>query len=214
MVPLSTLLAVRARRALARPAVRRLALGALALVTVLVTSAVVGRAQDARDRWGAGRDVLVARHDLEPGESVAAGDVERRALPRATVPHGVLTALPVGAVARHPILAGEPVVAERLAPAGLVGTAALVGRGHLAVAVPRGQYAVPPVVVGDLVDVLAVTPPAVEPGRDPPAFAVVEGATVVDVGDEAVTVSVPADDAPRLAWAVAQGAAVLALAGG
>ena len=42
----------------------------------------------------------------------------------------------------------------------------------------------------------------------------VEGATVVDVGDEAVTVSVPGDDAPRLAWAVAQGAAVLALAGG
>ena len=139
MVPYSTLLAVRARRALARPAVRRLALSALALVTVLVTSALVGQTQAARDRWGAGRDVLVARYDLDPGESVAADDVERRALPRATVPNGALTALPVGAVARYPILAGEPVVDERLAPAGLVGTAARVGPGHLAVAVPRAH---------------------------------------------------------------------------
>jgi hypothetical protein len=43
---------------------------------------------------------------------------------------------------------------------------------------------------------------------------VVERATVVHVGDEAVTVAVPVDDAARTAWAVTQGSAVLALAGG
>lgn len=48
---------------------------------------------------------------------------------------------------------------------------------------------------------------------DEPAFALVERAIVVDVGDEAVAVAVPEQDAPRVAFALAQGAVVLALAG-
>ena len=49
-------------------------------------------------------------------------------------------------------------------------------------------------------------------GREP-AFALVEQALVVDVADDAVTVAVPEDDAPRVAWALSNGAVVLALAG-
>jgi Flp pilus assembly protein CpaB len=208
--------AVRLRRAAARPVLRRLAVTALALVTVVGTATVLGQARAERDRWGTGREVLVARRDLAAGDVIGAGDVERRALPRAALPAGAgaLTALPVGAVVRHPVLAGEPVVAARLAPAGLAGAAALVGPDDRAVAVPRAAAPMPPLAVGDLVDVLAVMPPGAGDGHDPPAFPVVERATVVHVGDEAVTVAVPVDDAARTAWAVTQGSAVLALAGG
>lgn len=209
-----TLLSVRLRRAAARPLIRRLAVSALAALTAVVTAVVIGQAHAARDRWGADHEVLVARHDLAPGDAVGEADVESRALPRAALPVETLTALPAGAVARHPILAGEPVVAARLAPAGLAGAAALVGPGDRAVAVPRAQVAMPPVRVGDVVDVLAVLPPDAGEGHDPPAFPVVEGALVVDVGDDAVSVAVPARDAGATAWAVSQGAAAIALAGG
>jgi len=214
VAPDITVLPVRLRRAAARPSVRRLSMGALAIVTAVVTAMVIGQAHAARDRWGADHEVLVARHDLAPGDAVDAADIEHRALPRAALPAEALTALPVGAVARHPILAGEPVVAARLAPAGLAGAAALVGPGDRAVAVPRAQVAMPPLRVGDVVDVLAVLPPGAGEGHDPPAFPVVEGALVVDVGDDAVSVAVPEDDAAATAWAVSQGAAALALAGG
>ncbi len=60
---------------------------------------------------------------------------------------------------------------------------------------------------------LAVVASAPEPGAADPAFALVEGATVVDVGERAVTVAVPEADAPRVAWALSHGAVVLALAG-
>jgi hypothetical protein len=117
------------------------------------------------------------------------------------------------------------VVAARLAPAGLVGAAALVPAGERAVAVPTGPAPTPPLVVGDRVDVLAVLPaaPAPEagdrprgvgaPGVSDPAFALVEQAAVVDVADGVVTVAVPEADAPRVAWALGHGSVVLALAG-
>jgi hypothetical protein len=37
---------------------------------------------------------------------------------------------------------------------------------------------------------------------------------VVDVTDQAITLAVPEDDAPRVAWALSNGSVVLALAGG
>jgi Flp pilus assembly protein CpaB len=133
-------------------------------------------------------------------------------------------------------VAGEPVVASRLAPHGLTGTAALVAPGERAVTVPPGPAAAPPLVVGDLVDVLTVLPVGPggagehgdrgehgdgdgdhgdgDGGGEAPAFVLVEQAAVVDVTDGAVTVSVPAADAPRVAWALASGTVVLALAGG
>jgi Flp pilus assembly protein CpaB len=128
---------------------------------------------------------------------------------------------PVGAVVRHPILAGEPVAPARLAPDGLTGAAALVPAGERALAVPVGPAGVPPVAVGDLVDVVTVMPgDATAPaegasgdGSGDPAFTLVERAAVVDVAEQAVTIAVPDRDAPRVAWAVANGAVVLALAG-
>jgi pilus assembly protein CpaB len=214
VAPTSTVLAVRARRALARPAARRLAVTALAAATALTVVALVGAADDARDRWGRTRTVVVATRDLAPGDRLDASAVEARSLPRATTTEAALTAVPVGAIVRQPILAGEPVVERRLAPQGLSGAAALVPDGDRAVAVPIGPVGAPPLAVGDLVDVLAVVPVGAElRGDEPPAFALVERATVVDVTDEAISVAVPEADTPRVAWALTNGAVVLALSG-
>ena len=210
-VPLS----VRARRAAVRPVVRRTAVAGLALVTALAVTSLVAAAGAARDRWGTTRPVAVATRDLSPGDVVDGGAVEVRDLPSGVLGDATMAEPPVGAVVRHPILAGEPVAAARLAPDGLTGVAALVPAGERAVAVAVGPAGVPPLVVGDLVDVVAVVAPgaAGDDGAGEPAFTLVERATVVAVGEQAVTISVPDRDAPRVAWAVANGAAVLALGG-
>jgi Flp pilus assembly protein CpaB len=117
---------------------------------------------------------------------------------------------------RQPVAAGEPLVAERLAPHGLMGVAALVPTGQRAVAIPIGPLAAPPLTVGDLVDVLAVVVVAEQqqgPTPDRPSFPLVEAALVVDVGEQSISVAVPEADAPRLAWVLANGSVVLALAG-
>jgi pilus assembly protein CpaB len=210
VAPLFTLLAVRARRAAARPAVRRPAVAALAVATALTVLAAVGGAQSARARWGRTRPVVVATRDLAPGEAVGGGRVARRDLPVALVPPSALGTVPEGAVVRLPIVAGEPLVAARLAPAGLTGAAALVPAGRRAVAIPRGPVGMPPLGVGDEVDLVAV---GGGEGGGGPGYTLVERATVVDAGHEAVTVAVPRADAARVAAALARGAVVLALAG-
>ncbi|HEX6167759.1 MAG TPA: SAF domain-containing protein [Acidimicrobiales bacterium] len=138
MSPSPTVLTVRARRALARPAPRRLGVAALAVATGLTVTSLVGAAGAARDRWGDTRPVVVATRDLAPGEVLDGGATEIRDLPAAVLGETALAEAPAGAVVRHPILAGEPVVAARLAPTGLVGAAALVPAGERAVAVPAG----------------------------------------------------------------------------
>ena len=213
--PLALDLPVRARRALARPTVRRVAAGVLAVATALTVLALADAADAARDRWGRTRAVAVATRDLAPGELVEPGAAELRHLPTGLLAGEPLDEVPAGAVVRHPIVAGEPLQAGRLAPHGVTGVAALLGRGERAVAVPAGAQPTPPLAVGDWVDVLAVLPAAgadAAPGGAP-AFPVVEGATVVDVGDAGVTVAVPREDAARVAWAAAGGTVALALSG-
>jgi Flp pilus assembly protein CpaB len=207
-------LTVRARRALARPALRRTAVGALALVTAFAVVSLIGAAGAARDEWGRSRSVVVAARDLQPGDVVDAGAVTSRHLPDGVVTDAALSEVPTGAVVRQPILAGEPVVAQRLAPHGLSGLAALVPPGERVVAVPPGPAGSPPVAAGDHVDVLTVLPAGLDADDADPAFPLVERATVLDVSDQAVSIAVPRPDAPRVAWAVSNGSVVLALAGG
>ncbi|MGH9230289.1 MAG: SAF domain-containing protein, partial [Acidimicrobiales bacterium] len=179
-------LGARARRALARTVVRRAVVLGLAIVTGLVVISLVSSAEAARQRWGRARAVAVATRDLTPGDVIDASTVEVRRLPDAAVSRGALAEPPIGSVVRQPVVAGEPLVAERLAPQGLTGVAALVPAGHRAVAVPIGPMAAPPLAIGDLVDVLAVVPLVAEeqppPSGDAPSFPLVEAAAVVDVG--------------------------------
>jgi Flp pilus assembly protein CpaB len=161
--------------------------------------------------------VAVATRDLVPGDLVDSSAVEVRRLPEAAVTPGALAEPPSGSVVRQPVAAGEPLVPERLAPQGLTGVAALVPAGHRAVAIPVGPLAVPPLTVGDLVDVLAVVPALSEdePGLrgHQPSFPLVEAAVVVDVGEQSIAVAVPEGGAPRVAWVLTNGSVVLALAG-
>jgi Flp pilus assembly protein CpaB len=211
------LLGVRARRALARAIVRRAAVLGLAIATGMVVVSLVSSADAARQRWGRARPVAVATRDLAPGDVVDASAVEVRRLPEAAVTPAALAEPPTGSVVRQPVAAGEPLVAERLAPEGLTGVAALVPPGHRAVAIPIGPLAVPQLTIGDLVDVLAVVPGPAD-GRprqpaEPPSFPLVEAAVVVDVGEQSITVAVPEGDAPRVAWVLTNGSVVLALGG-
>jgi Flp pilus assembly protein CpaB len=217
------MVAVRVRRLLARTAVRRVLVAVIAAATGLIVMATVQAAERAGERWGATRSVAVALRDLDVGETVDQMAVELRNLPAAAVSAAALTELPVGAVVRQPVAAGEPLVEERIAPHGLTGVAALVPAGTRAVAVPVGPAGIPPVAVGDQVDVLALlaAPEDVHGhGHDhdpqtmgPAAHTLVERAAVVDVREEAVSVAVPAIEVPALVAALGQGAVLLTLAG-
>jgi Flp pilus assembly protein CpaB len=225
-LPLHVALTVRIRRALARTVVRRMVVVLAAAVTTVAVNGVLRSAEQTRDRWAETRSVVVARRDLAPGDVVDAGAVARREVPAAVVAEAATDLVPVGAVVRYPIAAGEPVVATRLAPDGLTGVAALVPDGHRAVAIPTTPAGTPPLHPGDHVDVIALTPapttPEAEAATEPeaeapssavPAATLVDEALVVDVAETAVTIAVPAALSPTVAYAAAQGLVVLTLVG-
>ena len=134
-VPLS----VRARRAIVRPAVRRTVAAALALVT-----APRRHLPDRRGRRRPGAGARPGRSRSPPATSGrATWSTPARSTcascPAASSGEATMAEAPVGAVVRHPIVAGEPVAPARLAPDGLTGAAALVPRG-----VPGGGGAAGP----------------------------------------------------------------------
>jgi Flp pilus assembly protein CpaB len=216
----SLFLAVRVRRVLARTVTRRTIVVLAAVVTAAAVTIALRSAEHTRSRWGDTRRVAVARHDLVPGDVVDAGAVSLHEVPRAAVAGAATDVVPLGAVVRYPIAAGEPVVGTRLAPEGLTGVAALVPEGQRAVAVAVGPAGVPPVHPGDRVDVVVLTPApseietADEPVPPAPATTLAEQALVVDASETTVTVAVPEALATAVAYAAAQGLVALTLVGG
>ena len=187
---------------------------AVALGTGLLVARLVGQASDRAARLGGLVDAPVAARAVDAGAVVRARDVEVRPVPRSLLPRGRLAAPPVGRVAVVPLVPGEVVLAAKLAPEGVDGVAALLPAGQLALAVPvdPGGLSLRP---GHRVDVLATFDVAGPDGAatEAPTFAVATGALVLDVGDEAVTVAVSPDEAPRVAFALARGTVTLALTG-
>ena len=108
---------------------------------------------------------------------------------------------------------GEAIRAERLAAHALSAVAARLPAGTRAMAIPMEAGLVPALTIGDRVDVLVAVPAEAAAGG-PPGFALAEAALVVDVTEQAVTVALPRDLAPRLAVAFGHGAVSLALVGG
>ena len=170
----------------------------------------VDRAERAAEAWGTSVPVLVVTDDVAAGDALAqATEVMER--PAAVVPDGALRELPDGARASQPVLRGEVLQRGHLAPRGATALAARLPAGTRAVAIPAEPGTTPSLRIGDVVDVLVALPPEAA-GGGPPGFALVRQAPVVDVGEVAITVAVPVDDAPRVAVALGQGAVTLALA--
>lgn len=175
-------------------------------------TARVQHADHVRDEWGRRVPVVVAARDLVAGELLDPGNTRLERRPAALVPTGALSEVPVGDRLATPVLDGEVLREQRLAPTGLSEVAARLEDGSVAVAVPVELGTTPRLAVGDRVDVLvALAPEAV--GGGPPGFVLATRAAVVDVTDAAVTIAVPRDVAPRLAVAFSQGAVSLALVG-
>ena len=187
---------------------------ALAAVTGLTVFRLVGEASARAARLGGLVDVPVAARRLDAGTTLRAGDVAVRRLPAASLPDAPVARSPAGKAAIVPLAPGEVLLAAKLAPEGVGGVAALVPRGHRALAVPVDGAGLA-VRAGDRVDVLATFEVA-DSGGDPPApptFPVATAALVVHAAEEAVTVAVTPDEAPRVAFALARGTVTLALTG-
>ena len=196
------------RRLSRSPVLYWIAAGALALMTALVVSQLLGRARDEAARYGSPRLVVVATRDVGLGQVVAAGDLEVRRLPAALVPDGAL-ADPGEAADRTavvPVFVGEAVLRRHLAPWGRRGVAALLPPGKRGITVAAGAAAAR-LSKGDTVEVLATFDPAAAqgPGQEP-TFPVATGASVIDVREESVTIAVTPEEAKRVAFAMTHGA--------
>jgi len=193
-----------------RRARRTIALG-LALVTATVVARTNSAADSARRSWGETRPVVVARRDLRAGEVVHTVDVVARDWPAAVVPPGALSDAPVGRALRADVVAGEALVAPRVAGAGTPGAAAVVPDGWRAIAVVPG--AVPELAAGAVVDVYAIGDPTADAGEQR-STRVASEARVLAVDDGTVTIAVPEALVARVTSAAATGAVSLALVPG
>lgn len=180
----------------------------LAVVTGLTVSTMVAEASARARRLGGLREVPVAARALEAGDVLSPADVVVRRLPAAVLPAGPVARSPADHAVVVPLVPGEVLLEAKLAPWGVTGPAALVPPGQRALAVPVGKGALP-VQRRQRVDVLA-TFDSTE-GETEPTFPVATGALVVDVAEEAVSVAVSAEEAPRVAFATARGTVTLAL---
>lgn len=180
----------------------------LALLTGLTVARLVGEATSRAERLGGMRKVAVAARTVDAGQRLSPEDVAVRDLPVAVLPHAPVAAAPAGHTALVPLAPGEVLLEAKLAPWGVQGVAALVPAGLKALAVPAGEGGLA-LSRGNRVDVLATfdTPD----GETEPTFPVAAAALVVDVGEDAVTVAVSPEEAPRVALATARGSVTLAL---
>jgi Flp pilus assembly protein CpaB len=209
----------RLRRMARHPAVFWLLAVAVAAATTLTVSNHLESAEAARRQWGTSRPVVVVVDDIAAGERIRAGAVEIQSRPTAMVPEGAMSEDPAGRVASVALHAGEILLAPRVAPSGVTGVAAVLPLGTRALAVPAGP-GTPPLEPGNRVDVLATfgapdpyTGEAHTSGAAEPTFIVATAAMVVMVTEEAVTLAVSGEEAPRLAFALTVGVVTLALVG-
>lgn len=212
---------------------------AVAGATGLFVSHQVSEASARAARLGGLRDVPVAARPIAAGRVLRAADVVMRRLPAAAVPEGALARSPAGRPTLVPLATGEVLLAEKLAPDGVRGVAALLPAGMRALAVPVDPAGLA-LERGHRVDVLATfdVESAGDHGAvggegngrgesataDPmnsdepisagaPTFPVATDAVVIDAGEESVTIAVSPDEAPRVAFAISRGTVTLALTG-
>ncbi|MFN7151281.1 MAG: SAF domain-containing protein [Microthrixaceae bacterium] len=220
--PVRRVTALRPPGLLHHPSVRRAARrrvwgwAAAALVAMLVLS-TLGRAERDRAAWGRTVDVVVARHDLDAGQSIVAGSAVVQRWPAALVADGALEEVPNGRRLTTPVRAGELLVDGRLAPPDAGPTGATLAADEVVVSVPLGSPPAAPA-PGDHVDLYAPTG-EVDPS-DPTlglvstsASRLATRARVLAVRPEAVDVVVRAEEAREVAAAVLGGMVALVTVG-
>jgi hypothetical protein len=158
----------------------------------LGTARALAGVEAARRSWGEQETVWVASTAIDPGQPLTA---DRRSVPRAMAPSSAISTVPVDAVARQHISAGEIVTVADIAAGGSAG---LVPDGWVALVVPSpgGHFT-----IGDHLHVYS-------------GDRLVVAALVVDVGESDLMVAVPEADAPVLATALLADAVVVGLSPG
>lgn len=200
-------------RSVRRALLMRLVAAALCTGISLWAARSVTEATVLRAAWGPQVSVLVARHDIEAGDPVDAGDVLTTSRPASLEPSGALHELEAGTTANSLILAGEPLVRARLGD----GRRSTPG-GTTAISLEL-VVAAPELRTGDRVDVLGPTGPqdpigqALQPdeqqGAAAPGIAVISSSATVlrppTEDDPTVEVAVPHEDIPAVTEAALGG---------
>lgn len=221
--PVRRILARHPASLLGHPSVRRAARRRLwaVLVAVLVAAVVLSaldRAERGRAAWGRTVDVMVARHDLDAGETIGPGAAALERWPVGLVAEGALHELPSGRRLAAPVRAGELIVDRRLAAADAGPTGAALARDEVVVSLPLGSPPAAPA-PGDHVDVYAPQGGAVS--LDDPSSGLVPTAAarlatrsrVLAVRPDAVDVAVRRAEAQEVAAAVLGGLVALVVVG-
>jgi Flp pilus assembly protein CpaB len=118
--------------------------------------------QQLRNEAVPSQEVLVARVDLNPGESIESPAIEIRSIPEIILPEKYLTE-PNQAIGRSPaapIYANELINPNRLSGAGSSGLRGKLPDGTWAMVLPKDWLVspIPPLVPGDRIDLLAYPP--------------------------------------------------------
>ncbi|WP_419924881.1 SAF domain-containing protein [Candidatus Poriferisocius sp.] len=173
-----------------------------AAITGLVVAAVAGLA-GGDPSMGALTPVVVATQPISAGEPVDGSNAEVRRYPALTLPPDAV-----------PALSGAEVASAALFPGDIVTTARLGGLpigDRTEVAIPA-HTALPPLVPGDLVDVLVTLPFTTGSGDQTQAtLTVATAAVVTDKAEHAVTIAVTDQELLPVASGVIQGSVTLAL---
>lgn len=195
----------------------------VALTTALVVASDLAALHWRARELGPERPVVVATRDLHLGTTVRSADVEVVRRHDSQVPEGALADArdTVGRIIAVPVLDGLELTERNLVDADREGDGAVVPHGMRAVRVPDTDGLAP--APGSVVDVIVALDPVLAEETGTPTLVPAAGARVLagpaasDVEDEAageasVLVLVPADEAERIAFAVANGSVTLALA--
>jgi Flp pilus assembly protein CpaB len=175
-------------------------------LAVAVAALSLPRALLGSDDPGPGRPVLVATRDLAPGTVVTTDDVRSVVAPAALEPPGAVRTLAPGSVVRSPIERGEVLVEHRVG--GGAGVPDRLEADQRAVTVPWPE-ARPPLAVGDTADLVVTA--AVGSAGVASSRVVVSRAEVLVVGEDGVTLAVPAEQAPQVHQGLATGVVDLAV---
>jgi Flp pilus assembly protein CpaB len=187
------------------PGTRWLAASALVVIGLVVLPAALRSVNGSPTPV---QSVVVASRDLPEGTVITQADLASSATSSVLADQAV--ADPVGRTVIADIFEGEPIVRRRTSPDNLRGPTALMPAGTSAIAVPI-VGALPPLAIGDLVDVYDTQVGLLGGGQVETQRPVTVGATVVAVDEERVTVAVASDDVAAVATAAGNGAATLAL---